>query len=89
MIRRLVLNRGTPVRSAMLRVANLSTTPTPAPAASNGGSSLFQRLSAFLVGCGVGFGSSQYFVIEELHESNSKFEAYLDSLEARIKALEK
>jgi hypothetical protein len=86
------LNRGAPVRSAMLRAANMSTTPTLAPTptpASNGGSSLFQRLSAFLVGCGVGFGSSQYFVIEELHESNSKFEAYLDSLEARIKALEK
>lgn len=55
---------------------------------SSGGSSFFQRLNSFLVGSSIGFGSCFYFIHEELKESNSKFENYLEKLEGRIKNLE-
>ena len=57
-------------------------------AAPSSGSSFFERFSSFLVGAGIGFGGTFYFVVEELRESNHKFESYLDKLEHRVKAVE-
>ena len=46
--------------------------PLAQPIKEKGGSTFFQRFSAFLAGCGVGFGVSAYFVYNELIESNEK-----------------
>jgi hypothetical protein len=40
--------------------------------APKGGSTFFQRFSSFLVGLGVGFGVSSYFIYNELVDSNEK-----------------
>lgn len=40
------------------------------PSSSSGGSTFFQRFSSFLAGCGVGFGTSYYFLYSELVDSN-------------------
>jgi hypothetical protein len=40
--------------------------------APEGGSTFFQRFSSFLVGLGVGFGVSSYFIYNELVDSNEK-----------------
>ena len=63
-------------------------TPTVSTPSSRGGSSFFQRLNSFLVGSAIGFGSCFYFIHQELKESNTKFENYLEKLEGRIKNLE-
>ena len=63
--------------------------PSASTSSSKGGSSFFQRLNSFLVGSAIGFGSCFYFIHQELKESNSKFENYLEKLEGRIKSLEK
>jgi hypothetical protein len=73
----------------------LSTQATAAPTAAktatvaSGGSTFGQRLNAFLVGAGLGFGSCFFFIEQELQDSNVKFEAYIKKLEGRISALEK
>ena len=51
-------------------------------------SSFVQRFSSFLVGAGIGFFSTSYLILEELRESNKKFESYLINMEGRIKAVE-
>ena len=61
---------------------------TAASPARSYGSTFFQRLNSFLVGTGIGFGTSFYFVHQEVKDSNATFEKYLDKLEGRIKALE-
>ena len=48
----------------------------------------FQRFSSFLVGCGVGFGLTFYYVYQELDESNVVLQRHLSSLEKRLAALE-
>ena len=63
--------------------------PPVAPAASSSSSSFTQRLTGFLVGCGVGFSASFYLIAEELKDSNAQFEKTLKSIEERVKALEK
>lgn len=57
-------------------------------AAPSKGSSFFQRFSSFMVGSGLGFSATFYFILEELRESNKKFESYLTKIENRIKAVE-
>jgi hypothetical protein len=57
-----------------------ATVAAPVKAAASGGSSFLQRLSAFLAGCGVGFGTSFYFIYNELIDSNTKFERDLAAL---------
>jgi hypothetical protein len=54
----------------------------------NRGSTFFERLTSFLVGCAVGFGSISYFVYNELVESNEKFERDLKNIDSRIEILE-
>lgn len=83
-------------RVACAKFSAITTAPTSSTVSTSvatkippkSGSSFFQRLSAFFVGAGLGCGSCFYFIHEELIESNSKFETYLDKLETRIKTLE-
>ncbi len=63
--------------------------PPVAPAATSSSSSFTQRLTGFLVGCGVGFSASFYLIAEELKDSNAQFEKTLKNIEERVKALEK
>lgn len=63
--------------------------PSAAPVAKSGGSSLLQRLTAFFVGCGVGFGCSFYTILEELRDSNMRLEKHFQSFEQRLQAVEK
>jgi len=59
--------------------------------ASGGGRSgggFFGRLSAFLAGCGLSMGLSYGIIWQELKEANDKIYASLQSVDARIKALE-
>ena len=53
---------------------------------SNGG--FMSRLYSFLVGCGIGFGTSFYFIEEELRNSNASISITLDNFDNRIKDLE-
>ena len=62
--------------------------PIKVVAAPSKGSSFFQRFSAFMVGSGLGFSATFYFILEELRESNKKFESYLIKIESRIQAVE-
>lgn len=55
-------------------VANVKPTQS-----SRGGSTFFERLSSFLAGCGVGFGSSIYFIYNELVDANEKLEKALQN----------
>ena len=41
-----------------------------------------------MVGSGLGFSATFYFILEELRESNKKFESYLIKIESRIQAVE-
>eukprot|EP01038_Epipyxis_sp_PR26KG_P013328 gene13328-17865_t len=52
------------------------------------GSTFAQRLSAFLVGCGVGFGVSFYFIYEELLASNAKIESEMKRIDGRLSKVE-
>lgn len=52
--------------------------------AANVGSTLFQRLTAFLAGTAVGFGANFYLVHEELLESNKRFERTLQDIQKKI-----
>ena len=52
------------------------------------GSTFFERLSSFLVGCAIGFGSISYFIYNELNESNEKFGEDLKSIDKRLERLE-
>jgi hypothetical protein len=48
-------------------------TPTPVPPkVESGGSTFFQRFSSFLAGCGVGFGVTYYFLLNEVEEGNAR-----------------
>ena len=51
-------------------------------------STLFERFSSFLIGTGIGFGLTFYFVLEELKTSNKMLETHLDKLSKRITAVE-
>ena len=51
-------------------------------------STLFERLSSFLIGTGIGFGLTFYFILEELKTSNKMLESHLDKLSKRITAVE-
>lgn len=55
-------------------VANVKPTQS-----SKGGSTFFERLSSFLAGCGVGFGTSIYFIYNELVDANEKLEKTLQN----------
>ena len=54
-------------------------------AASNGGSTLVQRLSSFFIGTAVGFGANFFLVHEELLESNKRFEKTLQDIQKQLK----
>ena len=58
------------------------------PASKNSGSSFFDRFFSFLVGCGVGFGTSFYFIQEELLRANAAIDESLVSIGNRVKSLE-
>lgn len=49
------------------------------PTQSSRGSTFFERLSSFLAGCGVGFGTSIYFIYNELVDANEKLEKTLQN----------
>ena len=51
-------------------------------------STLFERFSSFLIGTGIGFGLTFYFILEELKTSNKMLETHLDKLSKRITAVE-
>lgn len=53
-------------------VKKIEPKPVVAAPATTGGSSFSQRLSSFLAGCGVGFGLTYYFLLNELEESNQQ-----------------
>ena len=59
-----------------------------APVASRSGSIFFERFSSFLVGSGLGFGGTFYFILEELRDSNKQLTSHLDKLNKRITAAE-
>ena len=61
----------------------------PAAKEAPSSSSFTQRLTGFLVGCGVGFGISFYLISDELRDSNEQFERALNNLDKRLKMLEK
>lgn len=52
---------------------------------SSGGSTFFQRLSSFLAGCGVGFGATFYFLLDQLEESNNKLSKELADIHVALK----
>ena len=52
--------------------------------AKNAGSTLIQRVTAFLAGTAVGFGANFYLVHEELMESNKRFEKTLQEIQRKI-----
>lgn len=52
--------------------------------AKNAGSTLIQRITAFLAGTAVGFGANFYLVHEELMESNRRFEKTLQDIQRKI-----
>ena len=66
-----------------------SAKPAALPAAKSGGSSLVQRVSAFIVGTAVGFGANMYLVHEELIESNKRFERTLQTIQDELKTCAK
>ena len=51
-------------------------------------STLFERVSSFLIGTGIGFGFTFYFILEELKTSNKMLETHLDKLSKRITDVE-
>jgi hypothetical protein len=99
MLRRILSNKQTLVcRKFSSEVAKTSTPTPPAVAVASaapkvvpksGGSSFLQRLTSFLVGTGIGFGSSYYFIFNELNESNERFEAHLKKIDERLLKMEK
>jgi hypothetical protein len=54
-----------------------------------GGSSVVQRITAFLAGMGVAGSISGYYMYGELRESNEVFDRTLRSVEKRLAAVEK
>jgi hypothetical protein len=64
-------------------------TPSTAKSSASKGSSLIQRLTAFCVGAGIGFGTSFYFIYQELQESNSRIDRRLQKMEERVDAVTK
>ncbi|KAJ1399280.1 hypothetical protein B484DRAFT_458347 [Ochromonadaceae sp. CCMP2298] len=74
------------VASGIFRTSRqFSTVPEKsAPVPVRGGSSFFQRLSAFLAGCGVGFGVSFYFVYNELAEANVMLARSIKQIENNV-----
>lgn len=64
----------TPVENAKPEVASVK----------KSGSTFLQRFSAFLAGCGVGFGVSVYFIYNELVESNERIDKRLKLLEGKV-----
>lgn len=78
-----------------MRAAKFSTEAKPetqVPAhivkSTDSGSSFFGRLAGFLVGVGVGGGTSFYFIQEELTRSNAAFSKSLEDLNVRLRKLE-
>ena len=61
----------------------------PGNTGGGGGSSLAQRMLAFLAGVGVGCGASFYTIYEELGNSNARFAKQFHDLQKRIEAMEK
>lgn len=93
------LTKATLTRNIFIQARRLSTAVAPvankapsttvaAPASPKKSSSFFQRLSAFLVGCGVGFGSAFYYIHEELQESNTRFQKTLTDIQDRLAQIE-
>jgi hypothetical protein len=66
------------------RFSTLPVTPAPVAAPVKAGSSFFQRLSAFLAGCGVGFGVSFYFIYNELAEANEMLARSIKQIESNV-----
>jgi hypothetical protein len=95
MLGRVLSKQTTMCRKFSSEVAKTSP-PTPPAAASaapkvepkSGGSSFLQRFTSFLVGAGIGFGSSYYFIFNELHESNERFESHLKKIDERLLKIE-
>jgi hypothetical protein len=74
--------------------ARFSSTPAlPGPVTSTNakgsGSSVVQRITAFLAGMGVAASTCGYYMYGELRESNEVFDRSLRSMEKRLDAIEK
>jgi hypothetical protein len=65
------------------------TLPGPVNSAKGGGSSVVQRITAFLAGMGVAASTCGYYMYGELRESNEVFDRTLRSMEKRLAAIEK
>ena len=57
----------------------------PQAVVTKGGSSFFQRFASFLTGCGVGFGMSYYFLLQDLEESNQKLAQEIAKIQSQLK----
>ena len=69
----------------MSTAATSAAATTPAPAKGGG---FLGRLTALLVGAGLGFGTSYFMISEELKESNIKLALAFRRLDDRVSKLE-
>ena len=53
------------------------------------GSTFLQRLTSFLAGLGLGLGTTSYFILSELKESNEKFSLQINNITERVDKVEK
>lgn len=81
-------NTASPAVQAAAAVPTVPKAATPTPTIAVRASTLFERLSSFLIGTGIGFGLTFYFILEELKTSNKMLETHLDKLSKRIAAVE-
>ena len=81
-------NTASPVVQAAAAVPAVPKAAAPTPTIAVRASTLFERLSSFLIGTGIGFGLTFYFILEELKTSNKMLETHLDKLSKRITAVE-
>lgn len=81
-------NAASPVVQSASAVAAVPKPAAPVSTIAVRASTLFERLSSFLIGTGIGFGLTFYFILEELKTSNKMLETHLDKISKRITAVE-
>lgn len=85
--------------SRRIQVRRLCATPAPlalpkpktetVAKPSSGGSTFFQRFTAFLSGVGISSLVSFYYIDQELKDSNNKFASQLGAIENRLNDIER
>lgn len=81
-------NTASPVVQAAAAIPAVPKAAAPTSTIAVRASTLFERFSSFLIGTGIGFGLTFYFILEELKTSNKMLETHLDKLSKRITAVE-